>query len=321
MITRQVCGSPWVALVLALATGLTALPEALQAKDSLTLRVNDAIGAPGGRVAVVLRTYASRPVGQGQVCFTAGTVQVGNQGPFAELESYKVFSKRKDAISVAVMEQGAGSQTVVLQFSSDSATINRVDGPLAVLYFRLRDSLAPGQKFRIKVDVGQSLLIGPNGEAIPIEGRAGDLKVRSAMDPFRVEAEGDRLVPGEIAELGLQTFEPFAIRRGRIALRYDDSVSNAPPRIRMDKRYGRRKFAVDTSTPGLVVVDFESRNSSLNTLPGLILSVEVPTSPGTRVGNRSRVVIDSSLTYLEGPEGDLLPLKFKRGLLKFEAAD
>src|SRR4051794_41569110 len=34
---------------------------------SLTLRVNPAIGAPGGVVAVVLRTYAPRPVRQGQV--------------------------------------------------------------------------------------------------------------------------------------------------------------------------------------------------------------------------------------------------------------
>src|SRR4051794_37883285 len=35
--------------------------------NALVLRVNPAIGAPGGVVAVVLRTYAPRPVSQGQV--------------------------------------------------------------------------------------------------------------------------------------------------------------------------------------------------------------------------------------------------------------
>jgi hypothetical protein len=33
---------------------------------SLVLRINPAIGVPGGMVAVVLRTYAPRPVRQGQ---------------------------------------------------------------------------------------------------------------------------------------------------------------------------------------------------------------------------------------------------------------
>src|SRR3954454_19138152 len=34
---------------------------------SLTLRVNPAIGAPGGTIALVLRTYAPRPIRQGQI--------------------------------------------------------------------------------------------------------------------------------------------------------------------------------------------------------------------------------------------------------------
>src|ERR1700750_1502257 len=38
---------------------------------SLTLRLNPAIGTPGGLVAVVLRTYAPRPIKQGQVVVRA----------------------------------------------------------------------------------------------------------------------------------------------------------------------------------------------------------------------------------------------------------
>ena len=41
------------------------------AKDELTLRVNDAKAAPGELVAVEVRTYAPRGVGQGQICLRA----------------------------------------------------------------------------------------------------------------------------------------------------------------------------------------------------------------------------------------------------------
>ncbi|HSN86740.1 MAG TPA: hypothetical protein VL025_08280, partial [Thermoanaerobaculia bacterium] len=72
-------------LVTVLALLLLALPEAFAARGSgsggdddddnggggghevLKLRVNDAIGRPGGTVAIVLRTYAARPIRQGQI--------------------------------------------------------------------------------------------------------------------------------------------------------------------------------------------------------------------------------------------------------------
>src|ERR1700712_2472547 len=39
---------------------------------SLVLRVNPAIGVPGGTVAVVVRTYAPRPIRQGQISIRVG---------------------------------------------------------------------------------------------------------------------------------------------------------------------------------------------------------------------------------------------------------
>lgn len=50
---------------------LVASSSSAWAKDGLTLRVDDAKAAPGELVAVEVRTYAPRGVGQGQICLRA----------------------------------------------------------------------------------------------------------------------------------------------------------------------------------------------------------------------------------------------------------
>src|SRR5829696_5211925 len=66
---------PRLRTVLVLSTlllGALALPRDASAADKLALRTNDAEGVPGGVVAVVVRTYASRAIGQGQILFRGG---------------------------------------------------------------------------------------------------------------------------------------------------------------------------------------------------------------------------------------------------------
>jgi hypothetical protein len=296
------------------------LAPAASAKDVLTLRVNDAIGEPGGRVAVVIRTYAPRPVGQGQICFTARSRGGGSAaGPFAELEEWKVFSRRGDELAIASIEPSADGQTIVVEFSSDSATINRKDGPLAVLFFRLRDDVRPRQRFNIAIDIGNTVLFDQRGDLIRLEPRAGELQVRRPAEAFKAQAEDDKIVPGEVAELGMETYEPVAMAAGRIGLRFDPEAVAGRIKVKMRKQHGKRKFKADRSEPGLVLVDFTSRSGTLNTVPGEILSVEFRTPGSARVGSRSRVWIDPSLTFFEDPEGDLLPFRFEAGQLEFEA--
>lgn len=296
------------------------LPGTSHAKDELTLRVNDAIGEPGGVVALVVRTYASRPVGQGQVCLRAGRAVVGGaEGPFEAVEGVEVFSKAGDALGVAGLEASERGQLVLLQFTSDSGSINRVDGPLAVIYVRLRENLRKGQRFAVLIDTEETLILDGAGNPIPIEGRSGRLTVRKTTAPFQVEAEGDKVVPGEVAELGVETFEPFALGSGQVGLRYDASVAGGRPIVRMDKRHGARRFAVDRSTPGLVVVSFVSRKGTLNTVPGQIISIRIPTSFSAPIGDRSRVFLDPELTRLFDPDGAPLRIKLERNQLVFEA--
>lgn len=313
-----------LAAVTATLVALSVVP-ASTAKDTLTLRVNDAIAPPGGLAAVVIRTYSSRGLGQGQVCIQAKSPRStptgaggAAAGPFASLERYKVFSKRKDGLSVASLEVDASGQTIVLQFSSDSASINRTDGPLAVLYFRVRDSVQPGERYRISVDLANTLLFDGNGNVVPVEPRAGDLRVRSIGDPYKAEAEGDKVQPGEIAEIGLETYEPVRMARGSIGLRYDPAIAAANPKVKLHRRYGKRRYSVDRSTPGLLVVEFVSPNNSWNYVPGQILSVNLRTRSDIAVGTRARVELDPSLTFFVDRDGDVLPYRLKNNEIQFE---
>ncbi len=303
-----------VLLVGALTYSVTAF-----GKDVLTLRVNDAIGAPGGVVAVVIRTYASRPASQGQICIIAGSLakSSGNTAPFAELVEAVVFSSKRDAVSSATIEPLGNRQEVVLEFSSESNSINRTDGPLGVLYFRLRDDVVPGQSFEISIDATNTVLLDSTGNVIPTTPKAGELTIRALSDPYTLEAEGDKIAPGQTAEVGIETFEPFAISSGQIGLLYDSSVQAGKAKVRIDRKYGTRRFSVDRTTPGLLLIKLRSPQNDLNLVPGNLVTVLMPTRADVALGTRSALEIDPSLSYLVDPEGDLMPLEFEGKAMRF----
>jgi hypothetical protein len=320
------------ALVLAaLALALGAAPrEARPDDDSLALRVNDATGVPGGLVAVVVRTYASRPIRRGQVVLRAGSsgstsgarpassslwssslAASAASSPLAALEGTLVMSPRNDATS----ESSFRDAQAVLSFSSPSGTINTADGPMAVLYFRLSRDVQPGQRFDLVLDPDSTSLVDGEGRQLEVDSRPGRLEIRAARGELELEAVDARVRAGRVAELGVETSEPAAVARGRIALRWDARLAAGPPEVRMDPRYGKTIFRVTRLGPGQVVVRFLSPDASLNRVPGRILEVRLPTAPNAPSGARSAVVIDPRLTFLEGPGGVPLPLELENGVL------
>lgn len=307
-------------LVAVLLVGALAISVSAFGKEELTLRVNDSIGAPGGLAAVVVRTYASRPAGQGQICIITGGLAkaAGGAGaPFAELVDAVVFSSKRDAQSVASIRPLGQGQEIVLEFSSSSGSINRTDGPLGVLYFRLRDDLRPGQTFEISIDPANTILFDPAGNVIPTVPKAGELTVRAASAPYTVEAEGDKIAPGRTAELGIETYEPFAISSGQIGLLYDGSIQGGRAKVKMSRKYGTRRYSVDRTVPGMLLINFRSPKNDLNLVPGELISVFLPTSADVPLGTRSKVEIDPSLSYFVDPAGDLMPLEFEGKTVRF----
>lgn len=327
-----------LAALVAVALLLSAAPEASARRGrggdddgggndgALKLRVNDAIGKPGGTVAIVLRTYAARPIRQGQISVRvrrgrpakALTVEALTE-PVRPLTFQRavVYSTRSDSATQATPTGAPDSQAVKVQFSSPSGTVNASDGPLAVLFFQLHPSVTPGQVYTIEVDPSVTSLVDSGGRPIAFEPINAQLTVRAASAPLAVEAEGDEVEPGETAELGVQTFEPFRVSSGRVTLRYNPAVAAGPPAVRIDPRYGKSTFTVDRSRPGVLVVDFQSPDKSLNTVPGTIVSVDLPTRASAAIGTGSAVTLDRSGTWLKSVKGRKLKLKLESGRLDF----
>jgi hypothetical protein len=300
------------------------------AGEPLTLRISDAVAHPGGVAAVVIRTYSSRPVGQGQLDFfatpRASALSLGRSrrgiaggaGPLAPyLIGHVVFSGNGDVQSMVETPRDAPDRLRLL-FVSPSGSVNDLDGPLAALFFRLPAGMAPGTVFDLALD-GGSLLVDEAGEPVPIDIEPGVLTVRAYGDPRLVAADGDRIEPGETAEIGVETLEPFALTAGHVVLRYDPTIASGPPAIRFDGRYGRAAFTADVSTPGTIVVDFEAPYGSLNRdVPGEFIQISLPISSSVPPGTRSPFEIDPE-TWLEplGFNGDL-PLVFKDDEIEIE---
>lgn len=332
-----------LAALVAVALLLSAAPEASARRGrgsdgnggggdddkALKLRVNDAIGKPGGTVAIVLRTYAARPIRQGQI-----SVRVRRGRPAKALEGLTVealtqpvrpltfqravvYSTRSDSSTQATPTGAPESQAVNVKFSSPSATVNASDGPLAVLFFQLHPSVTPGQVYTIEVDPAITSLVDGGGKPIVFEPINAVLTVRAPSAPLAVEAEGDEVEPGETAELGVQTSEPFRVSSGRVTLRYNAAVASGQPAVRIDPRYGNSTFTVDRSKPGVLVVDFRSPDNSLNTVPGTIVAVDLPTRASAAIGTGSAVTLDPAGTWLKSVKGRKLKLKLESGRLDF----
>lgn len=318
------------ALAMAVLALLCLAPQEAAASDTLTLRVNDARGGPGDLVAVVVRTYASRPIGQGQICIgtkrgrrgkataAASTSGVGEAAaestPFARLEKVEVFSAKQDA-TFQFSFDGAEAD---VSFRSPTGSINAVDGPLAVFHFRLSNSVKEGEVYEIDLDVADSLIVAGSGQRLAIESKPGELEIREdgdgEDDGLELAATGGRVRRGKVARVKLGTGDRVGLSSGRIALRYDPKLAKGKPWVRVDPRYGKATVLANTDTPGLVVINFQSPDRSLNKVPGDLFEVRMTISRQAPRG-RSPVTIDQGLTFLRDEDGDQLDLEIRNGVL------
>lgn len=321
------CRTALAVAVLALSS-LASQPA--QAAEKLTLRVNDARGGPGDLVAVVVRTYASRPIGQGQICIgarragrtrAASTVGLAAEpaaagSPFASLERVEVFSARQDAI----FQSSFDGEEAELSFRSPTGSINAVDGPLAVFHFRLSNSVQPGEVYEIALETADTVIIDGSGKRLETESKPGELEIREEdgggeeEDSIELGVTGGRVRRGKTARVKLATRDAVALSSGRIALRYDPRIVAGKPWVRIDPRYGKVTVVAVTDTPGLVLIDFQSPDRSFNGVPGDLFEVRMAISRQAPRG-RTAVTVDPGLSSLRDDDGDLLDLEIRNGSL------
>jgi hypothetical protein len=297
----------------------------------LVLRVNPAIGAPGGVVAVVLRTYAPRPIRQGQV-----TVRVVRRPkpakalgltldaltqpvrPFLSLLSAVVYSAQGDSVTRALLTGLADSQMTQVSFQSPTASVNAADGPLAVFFYRLDPSVRPGDTFDLTIDPIPTALLDSAGQPITLAPRSDVLTVRAPGAAYKIEADGDKVQPGQVAELGVNTFEPFQVGGGRITLTWAPQIAGGAPTVHIDPRYGRVTYTVDTSRPGRLVVDFQSPDASFNSVPGTIVGITMPIAAGASIGASSPFRFDPAGTWLLNAKGKKLKVAMQNGSIAIQ---
>jgi hypothetical protein len=292
---------------------------------ALVLRVNPATGAPGGVVDVVLRTYAPRPIRQGQVLIkVVAKPAPAKRGLLTRksltqpvrpltLESVTVFSVSNDAAAKAALNSLADGQAAQVSFQSSTGSINAADGPMIVLRCRLDPSAAPGDAFDLSLDPAQTRLTDSSGRAITVSPQSAVLTVRAATDPFLVQAGDSKVLAGGVAELGVSTFEPFPVGGGRFTLTWDPRLASGPPTVRLDPRYGQAVYTADASQPGRLVVDFQSPDASFNRVPGSIVSISLPVDPGAMTGDVSPFALDPAGSWLVDGQGNRIPVTLADG--------
>lgn len=171
----QVVGD-WVDVVLtAVATGRDGNPvsatsrgRALQLTEepdpALTLRIDDESNlVPGSMVLVEVRTYNPKPISDGQICLRFESTA------FTSVHSVTVHGDSDVAFTAETVMPGE----LLVQFSSPSASINRVDGPLLEVGMKLANDLPPGFETIVDVDTAFSGLVDHSGMALTLRGKSG----------------------------------------------------------------------------------------------------------------------------------------------------
>jgi hypothetical protein len=195
---------PWrTALAAASFCALLAAPSAARqpAAPLVTLHVDEAEAPPGADVSIFLRTYAPRPLGQGQLCIvvkrpatrrtaralapgaspeadTASAIDraAATETPFVELLGGEVFSDLGDAVADFLLADHPEGQELRIDFASPSVTVNTSDlGPLARLDFRLSPAVEIGDTFVLELDLAHSLALDRDGLPVPLGSAPGHL--------------------------------------------------------------------------------------------------------------------------------------------------
>ena len=283
---------------LGLAAPAVAIPV-----EPLMLRVQDAEGAPHERTAIVFRTYASRPIRRGRLAsglapavqMPSGAVRVvGTAQPIASCESVVIFSVTGDAISQPCLFD-VPTQAFDVNFESDSATINAMDGVFGVIYVMLAADAVPGDQYTIALDLGLSFLDDPEDDPVQLETRSGTLTIRAPTAPVSFSVDGGKVHPGSGAVIELGTAEPFELQEGRLVITFDPAIATGLPEVIADPRHGDVSLVVTHPSPGEIQIDFTSALEDFNSVPGDLLVMHFGTPPGVPIGTLSPLAILTGL--------------------------
>lgn len=311
---------------LLLAGGSVFAPALAPAAEPLVIRVADAIGAPGQPTAIVLRTYASRPVRRGRATTIAASAFATPSGssPLSSVTGVEVFGGADD-ITVSNVTFNDSTGVITADFESSSFTINTTDGVLAVIHAVVGAGSTPGACWPVRLSLtpGANFLNDPDDDGMALTFRDGEICVRALAAPLEFEVDGGKVHPGSAAILELGTAEPYAIESGRIVLDYDPAILRAGslPTVETDPRHGNVDVTVSHPQAGRLQIDLVSNDDSFNaSVPGDILRVVFPTKPSVAIGTLSNLTFQTGAgqSALLGPGATPLSILWGDDQVEFD---
>lgn len=312
--------------------------SALATAEPLALRVNDAEVRPGQNAVLVVRTYAPRPISQGQLFLGAtssakakvarsrgaevllsGGAAVTGASPFLSIVSIQVVSGDGDAVldSLPSLQPTADGQGVMFDFSSLSKTVNANDGPLAIIELEMSPDVMPGDSFIIDPVPAESSIVGANGGTIHIDPRPGTLTVVSASAPTALGMDRADVVSGEAAIIGVSTVEPRPLAGATLVIHFDPLRVVGPVGVAAGPLQGALNLSWSVGQPGLLTVTLDSTDNALNGVPGTLALITFDTVPGVETGVRSALTFDVATHLDPAGGGASLQLVTEDGELNF----
>ena len=313
-------------LALLAAGGAVCSPSAGFAAEPLVIRVADSIGAPGQPTAIVLRTYATRPVRRGRATTVAATAFAFGSSPLSSVTGVEVFGTEDD-IQVTNVTFNDSTGVITADFESTSATINTSDGVLAVIHAVVNAGSVPGNCWPVRLSTtgGANFLNDPDDDGIELEFRNGEICVRAPGANREFEVDGGKVHPGGTALIELGTAEPYAIESGRIVLDYDETLlrEGSLPWVETDPRHGNVQLTVSHPQAGRLQIDLVSADDSFNSsVPGDILRIHFPTvRDETLLGTSSPLVFvtGAGQSALLGPGASPLGIDWAPDEIEFDS--
>lgn len=298
-----------VALLLALVASGGALFAQGIPVEPLTIRLSNAIGAPGGQTAIVFRTYASRPVRRGRLAMPptqlgAGFAVVGAGSPIATVDGAEFYTPAGTIVPSSIDFEPA-TQSLELSFDNGAGPdfFNSEDGVLGVIFVTLDAGVSPGATFALNLDPDPlaTFFTDPEDDDHLIEIRGGELDIRAPAAPFELEVAGGTVHPGSGAEVEVGTAEPFAIEAGELVIEYQPAHFFGPPTVVSDDRHGTANLVVTYPAANRVKIALTSPADDFNRVPGDLLRIRFQTRPTVPLGTISPLDLIEAESWLHGP--------------------
>jgi hypothetical protein len=129
---------------------------------------------------------------------------------------------------------------------------------------------------------------------------------------------GDALARGALNGLPDSQVAQVSFQSASASITLAPRAGTLTVRAPQDPRYGQSISTVDASQPGRLVVEFQSSDSSFNSVPGTVVAISATMAADAPAGTVSPFAFDREGTWLLDPKGNRIALALGDGMLQIQ---